>query len=234
MERAGAGGVHSMGALPLLVGGRVLGAMTLGFHGSRLSDDERSFAVMAAEHVARALDRVLALDRAGAYEAEARARAAAEAANLAKDEFLSTLSHELRTPLTSILGWANILRRRAVEPALARGLETIERNARTQVRLLEDVLDVSRIVTGKLRLSIRTVDPAAVVRGALDVTRPAAEGKGVRVEATIDAVGTLAGDPVRLQQVVWNLLTNAVKSACPRAAWSRCALTGTASACGSR
>ncbi len=140
-------------------------AMTLGFHGSRLSDDERSFAVMAAEHVARAArSRALALDRAGAWSRGARAPPSSQ---LAKDEFLSTLGHELRTPLTSILGGASILRRRAVEPALARGLRgPSSATPGRRSRLLEDVLDVSRIVTGKLRLSIRTVDPAAVVHPA--------------------------------------------------------------------
>ena len=154
-----------------------------------------------------------ALDRASAYEAEAKARAAAEAANRAKDEFLSTLSHELRTPLTSILGWANMLRTRAPQvPSMAKGLETIERNATAQARLIEDILDVSRIVAGRLRLSTRRVYPGPIVRAALEVVRPAAEAKLVRIETRIDAeVGTLEADPDRLHQIACNLLSNAVK-----------------------
>ena len=165
-----------------------------------------------------------AIDRARAYEAEAIARAAAEAANRTKDDFLSTLSQELRTPLTSIVGWASMLRTRIVEPAAtARALETIERNARTQVQLIEDILDVSRIVAGKLRLEIRPVDAAAIMRAAVSAVRPDADTKGVLLEAAIDDdAGTIGADPDRLQQIAWNLLSNAVKFTRPGAP-SRCA-----------
>jgi signal transduction histidine kinase len=199
---------RAFAALPLTVHGGTFGTLGLAFdQGRRFDDEERAFLLAFARLCAQALD------RARAYEAEASARVAADAANEAKDAFLSTLSHELRTPLTSILGWASILRTRPLDPqGVARGLAIIERNARTQVQLIEDILDVSRIVAGKLRLAIRPVDAAAVVRAAVEVVRPAAEAKRVRLEAVLDdALGALAADPERLQQIAWNLLTNAVK-----------------------
>jgi PAS domain S-box-containing protein len=136
-----------------------------------------------------------------------------EEASRAKDEFLATASHELRTPLNAILGWARILRAGQVDAsAYARGLETIERNAKAQVRLIEDILDGSRIITGKLHLEIRPLDLTALVRGALDAVRPAADAKGIRVTMSLDpAAAHVVGDPERLQQVVWNLANNAVK-----------------------
>jgi signal transduction histidine kinase/DNA-binding response OmpR family regulator len=147
-------------------------------------------------------------------DAAQRARQEAEVANRLKDEFLATMSHELRTPLNAILGWASLLRRGARDAeGLERGLATIERNALAQARLIEDVLDVSRIISGKLRLDLRRVDLVAIVNAAVDVVRPAAAARRVRlsvdhgVEPTLD----LVGDPDRLQQVVWNLLSNAVK-----------------------
>jgi signal transduction histidine kinase/ActR/RegA family two-component response regulator len=134
-------------------------------------------------------------------------------ANRLKDEFLATLSHELRTPMNAVLGWARVLRSSPVdEPTHDRGLESIERNARAQARLIEDLLEISRIVTGKLRLQIREVDLAAVVETAVDIVRPAALAKRLRLDATIEARPSLTqGDPDRLQQVIWNLLSNAVK-----------------------
>jgi signal transduction histidine kinase len=144
---------------------------------------------------------------------EQKARAEAEAANHAKDEFLATVSHELRTPLTSILGWTRLLRIREPDPAsLARGLETIERNAKSQAKLIEDILDVSRIISGKLRLEVHPTKVVPIIEMAIDAVRPAAEAKAIRINTTLDAaVGYLRGDPTRLQQVVWNLLSNAVK-----------------------
>jgi signal transduction histidine kinase len=144
---------------------------------------------------------------------EQQARAEAEAANHAKDEFLATVSHELRTPLTSILGWTRLLRvREADEASLARGLETIERNAKSQAKLIEDILDVSRIISGKLRIEARPIKLVPIIEMAIDAVRPAAEAKSIRITTTFDApVGLLRGDPTRLQQVVWNLLSNAVK-----------------------
>ncbi|HYV57859.1 MAG TPA: response regulator, partial [Candidatus Nitrosopolaris sp.] len=140
-------------------------------------------------------------------------RAAAEAANRTKDEFLATLSHELRTPLGAILGWTRLLRSRKLdEPAAARALETIERNAKLQSQLVEDLLDVSRIITGKLRLETRPVDLFSLIEGAVETVRPAAEAKAIRLETTLDSPGGLiSGDPDRLLQVIWNLLSNAIK-----------------------
>ena len=144
---------------------------------------------------------------------EKDARKQAEIANRTKDEFLATVSHELRTPLNAILGWTRMLRTGAVEPkALSRVLETIERNARAQTQLVEDILDVSRIIAGKLRVNIQKIDLHAVARAALEAVRPPAEAKGVVLEANFQGgSGEFCGDPDRLQQVIWNLLSNAIK-----------------------
>ncbi len=144
---------------------------------------------------------------------EQQARAEAETANRIKDEFLATLSHELRTPLNPMLGWVQLLRRGRLDAATtARALETIERNVKTQAKLIEDLLDVSRIIAGKLCLDVRVVHLATIVEAAIETVRIAAEAKGIRIEATLDRLLELpSGDPNRLQQVVWNLLSNAVK-----------------------
>jgi signal transduction histidine kinase len=141
------------------------------------------------------------------------ARAEAESASRTKDEFLATVSHELRTPLNAIVGWAHILQRAPVDPpTLARGVEVIERNAHAQARVIEDILDVSRVITGRLRLNIGLVDPAAVINTAIEAVRLAADAKGIRLAVVLDpAARRVAGDPERLQQVVWNLLSNAIK-----------------------
>ncbi|MBA3239751.1 MAG: PAS domain S-box protein, partial [Acidobacteria bacterium] len=134
-------------------------------------------------------------------------------ANRLKDEFLATVSHELRTPLTAILGWAHLLRAgHCDEKSAANALETIERNARAQSQLIDDLLDVSRIITGNLRLDVRQVDPVAFIESAIEALRPAAVAKDVRIQKVMDTgVISVAGDPARLQQVVWNLLSNAIK-----------------------
>jgi PAS domain S-box-containing protein len=144
---------------------------------------------------------------------EQGARQDAESANRMKDEFLATLSHELRTPLNAIMGWAHLLRTGGLDEATAaRALETIDRNAKAQNQLINDILDVSRIITGKLHLSVQPLDPAAVVEAALDTVRPGAAAKDVRIEPSLEpGAGTVSGDPDRLQQVVWNLLSNAIK-----------------------
>ncbi|HJQ31088.1 MAG TPA: PAS domain S-box protein [Pyrinomonadaceae bacterium] len=142
------------------------------------------------------------------------ARRQSEEANRLKDEFLATVSHELRTPLTAILGWAHMLRtgQYAFDARAGAALETIERNARAQAQIIEDLLDVSRIITGKLRLDVRAVAPDSFIDAAVEAVRPAAEAKGVRVQKLMDAgLVSVSGDPVRLQQVVWNLLSNAIK-----------------------
>jgi PAS domain S-box-containing protein len=135
-----------------------------------------------------------------------------DAANRAKEDFLATLSHELRTPLNAMLGWTRLLRLgRLDSDGTARALETIERNARLQEQLIADILDVSRIVTGKLRLEVRPIELAVLLEAAADSIRPAAEGKGITVDLAVGFRGRVVGDPDRLQQVIWNLLTNAVK-----------------------
>ncbi|HTL31347.1 MAG TPA: CHASE domain-containing protein [Tepidisphaeraceae bacterium] len=138
---------------------------------------------------------------------------AAERANRLKDEFLATLSHELRTPINAVLGWAQLLRTSSMQGAeLQRGLDTIERNAHTQAQLIEDLLDVSRIISGKLRLDVRPIDLAPVVANAVDALRPAADAKEIRLDQIVDpSAGPVSGDPDRLQQVIWNLLSNAIK-----------------------
>ena len=130
-----------------------------------------------------------------------------------KDEFLATLSHELRTPLNAILGWAQILRMDVSDPKdRVQGLEIIERNARAQTQIIEDLLDMSRIISGKVRLDVQRVDLASVVQSAVETSKPAAEAKGIRLQTVLDPqAGPITGDPNRLQQVFWNLLTNAVK-----------------------
>jgi PAS domain S-box-containing protein len=134
------------------------------------------------------------------------------AANRAKEDFLATLSHELRTPLNAMLGWTRLLRMGKLEgPAMSRALETIERNAHIQEQLIADILDVSRIVTGKLRLELRPIELSPIVHAALDAVRPAVDAKNIRLSAETPFRGTVLGDPDRLQQVVWNLLANAIK-----------------------
>jgi PAS domain S-box-containing protein len=144
---------------------------------------------------------------------EQASRAEAEAANRLKDEFLATVSHELRTPLTAILGWGKMLSGGHVsEDRRAEALETIVRNAQAQAQLINDLLDVSRIITGKLRLEVRTVELAEVIEAAIAAVQPAASAKGIGLQAALDPrAGLVLGDPDRLQQVVWNLLSNAVK-----------------------
>jgi len=140
-------------------------------------------------------------------------RAEAEAAGRVKDEFLATVSHELRTPLSAILGWATMLNRDKLEPSMARrGLESIERNAKAQAQLIEDLLDVSRIISGKVRLDVRPISLSHVIEEALEAVRPAAEAKSIRLEVKVDPTAEyLRADPARLQQVIWNLLANSIK-----------------------
>jgi PAS domain S-box-containing protein len=144
---------------------------------------------------------------------ERAAREEAERANRIKDDFLATLSHELRTPLNAIVGWSQVLRTpSATKDDLADGLESIERNARVQAQLIDDLLDVARITSGKLRLEVQPVDPAAVVDAALQAVAPAARAKGIALHSALDPhAGSVAADASRLQQVVWNLVNNAVK-----------------------
>ena len=202
-------GFVSYMAVPLGARGRTLGAIAFASaeSGRRFGRADLALAEELAQRAA------LAVDNARHYEAEGRARAAAEAASRAKDAFLATVSHELRTPLSPILAWSRMLRQGTLgEEKARRALEVIERCARSQAQLVEDLLDVSRIISGKFRLEVRPVPLAPVVQAAVEVVRPAAEAKGLELQAVLDPeVGAVAGDPERLKQVVWNLASNAVK-----------------------
>ena len=147
-----------------------------------------------------------------AAENEKLYRQAQEASQL-KEEFLATVSHELRNPLNAILGWSRMLRSGQVpQEEVARTLDTIERNALAQTQLIDDLLDVSRIITGKLRMDVRPADPNLFIEAAIEAVKPAAEAKGVRLQRVMDTSSvSVPGDPIRLQQVVWNLLSNAIK-----------------------
>jgi PAS domain S-box-containing protein len=160
--------------------------------------------ISAQKALQREHDRLLA--------AETRARELAEAASRSKDSFLAMISHELRTPLSPIMSWARMLRTGGLDKARSeRALEAIERNARAQAQLIDDLLDVSRIVAGKMRLEIRPMDLIEVIQSALDVVRPAADAKDIQIQPLLDTETVVSGDPDRLRQVVWNLLSNAVK-----------------------
>jgi signal transduction histidine kinase len=202
-------GLRSLMIVPLALGERVLGALTLVSTRAELRYEADDLE-LACEIALRA---ALAIDRAELHRKADEARKQAESANRMKDEFLATVSHELRTPLNAILGWASILR--SGEPdaaAIRRGVEVIERNARAQARLIDDVLDVSRIIAGKLRIERHPVDVARVVSAALDAVGPSAAGKGIAISVEIAPnAGMVLGDPDRLQQIVWNLASNAVK-----------------------
>lgn len=216
--------------VPLVARNRTLGTITLATAESNRYYDVNDLTL--AENLAHRI--ALAVDNAGLYREaqdavtaredalrirdellrrEHVAREEAETANRAKDEFLATVSHELRTPLNAILGWAHMLRANKLDQTTqTRALETIERNAKSQAQLIEDILDVSRIVTGKLRLEVRPVELAAVIDAAIDAVRPAADAKGIRIETILDPrAGPVSGDPNRLLQIVWNLVSNAVK-----------------------
>ena len=163
--------------------------------------------------VAEAREREVLMQAHDARWQAEQARQQAEAASRAKDEFLATISHELRTPITAILGWSRMLLTGQLTPERQqKALETIDRNARSQAQLIEDLLDISRIVSGKLRIDLRTVDLSAVIASAVEAVRPAAEAKRIRIESIISSgAGPVLGDPERLQQVIWNLLSNAIK-----------------------
>ena len=193
-----------------VLGGLFFGAPEVGVFNERHARIVEGLAAQSA----------IAMDNARLYESAQRARVEAERlyreaqeSSRLKDEFLATVSHELRTPLTAILGWAHMLRTGQFDTAAAqRAFETVERNARAQAQLIDDLLDVSRIVTGKLRIDVRPVDPNNFIEAAIEAVRPAAEAKGVRLQKVLDTGAvSVSGDPVRLQQVIWNLLSNAIK-----------------------
>jgi signal transduction histidine kinase len=202
---------------PLLSDGRLIGTLALGrASGAPYTAADGHFVEAIASRAALAVEnsRLVEVARRDAEEARL-ARAAAEEAGRVKDEFLATLSHELRTPLNAILGWAHMLRDPEL-PAERRqaAIETIVRNAQSQEQLIADILDVQRIMAGKIRLNLRQVDLGAVVRAAAETVRPSADAKEVRLQILVDLdAPPIAGDPDRLQQVVWNLLSNAIKFA---------------------
>jgi CheY-like chemotaxis protein len=151
-------------------------------------------------------------EREELLNSERAARSEAESAGRLKDDFLATLSHELRTPLNAILGWSQLLAFDPKPEDLEKGLDAIQRNARAQTQLIEDLLDMSRIMSGKVRLDVQWTDLAGIIVAAVDSVRPSAEAKGIRVRKILDShAGPVSGDPTRLQQVVWNLLSNAIK-----------------------
>jgi PAS domain S-box-containing protein len=194
--------------VPMATMGRIVGTVEVQSYENHAYREEHVTAMKMAANLA-----AVAIENMRLLQYESRARQAAEESNRLKDEFLATLSHELRTPLTAILGWSSMLRdARLDEKTRATALEIIDRNARTQQQIIDDILDVSRIITGQLRLEAEPTDLRAVVEAAVDTVRPAATAKSINLRAAFDPdAGPVMGDPRRLQQVVWNLLLNAVK-----------------------
>ena len=215
--------VRSYLAVPVVSRSReVIGGLFFG-HPDRGVFDERAerLVVGIASQAAIAIDnarlyddvRRLAEEREQLLVAERAARAEMHRVNLLKEEFLANLSHELRTPLNAILGWAQLIATGKVGPQdVEQGMQAIARNARAQAQLIDDLVDMSRIVSGKVRLDVRDTDLSVVVQQAVDTVRPSVEAKEIRLRQVVDPLlGSVTGDPTRLQQVVWNLLSNAVK-----------------------
>ncbi|BAZ53770.1 multi-sensor hybrid multi-kinase [Nostoc sp. NIES-4103] len=195
-------------SIPLLIEGRAVGGMSLAFSEmQQFSQEDHALVLSLAQQCAQAME------RARLYHAEQTARQAAENANRIKDEFLAVLSHELRSPLNPILGWSKLLQTKKLnEKIIPQALQTIERNARLQAQLIEDLLDISRILQGKLNLNIYPVDLTEVVSAAMETVRLSAEAKSIEIYTTFEPnIGQVLGDSSRLQQIVWNLLSNAVK-----------------------
>ncbi|MEH1977934.1 MAG: AAA family ATPase [Nostoc sp.] len=195
-------------SIPLMVEGWAVGGISLGFtQPQQLSGEDQAFILAIAQQCAQAIA------RAHLYEAELTARSAAESANRVKDEFLAVLSHELRTPLNPILGWAKLMRSRKLDQATSdRALETIERNAKLQTQLIEDLLDVSRILQGKLNLNFDRINLVSVIEAAMETVRLSAEAKSIQIQTIFESgMGEVLGDANRLQQVIWNILSNAIK-----------------------
>ncbi len=203
--------LRSAMVVPLIARDRTLGAMTYVWAESAntYTKDDLAFALELARRCA------VAIDNARLYAGEQSARQSADIANRAKDEFLATVSHELRTPLNAIMGWAKMLASGNLdETKRGRAVETIDRNAVAMAQLIEDLLDISRIISGKMRLEIQSVDLAQVIEAAIESVKPAADARDIRVTAMLDTSmqpHSHSGDPTRLQQIVWNLLSNAVK-----------------------
>ncbi|MEG4520376.1 MULTISPECIES: PAS domain S-box protein [unclassified Microcoleus] len=202
-------GFQSVMTVPLRTQARILGVIS--FISAESGRRYTSADLQLAEELARRAS--LAIDNAHLYRQAQRDRAKAEAANRIKDEFLAVLSHELRSPLNPILGWTKLLRTGRLDTTKTQqALETIERNAKLQAQLIEDLLDVSRILQGKMTLNVAPVNLAAMIEAARETVRLAAEAKHIQIQTTFNPIsGTVSGDANRLQQVVWNLLSNAVK-----------------------
>ncbi|MEJ6487007.1 AAA family ATPase [Nostoc punctiforme UO1] len=195
-------------SIPLMVEGSAVGGITLGFiQLQELGGEDQAFMLAVAQQCAQAIA------RAHLYEAELTARNAAESANRIKDEFLAVLSHELRTPLNPILGWTKLMRSRKLDQATSdRALETIERNAKLQTQLIEDLLDVSRILQGKLNVNFGPINLVSVIEAAIETVRLSAQAKSIEIQTIFEfGVGSVLGDANRLQQVIWNILSNAIK-----------------------
>ncbi|MCA1563323.1 MAG: GAF domain-containing protein [Acidobacteria bacterium] len=201
------GGYTSAAALPLLAQGEVIGVLSFHFTAPvNFSEEYAALLRSVAQHCAQALD------RGRLYEAAQRARADAESASLAKDDFLSTVSHELRTPLNAMLGWATLLRGGALDaPRTARALDAIFNSATRQTQLIEDLLDVSRIVAGRASIDVRECELGETLRGAADALMPLAESKGLELRYDPPQGVAVLADPRRLEQVFLNLLSNALK-----------------------
>jgi len=195
-------------AVPMTVMGRIIGTIEVqSYRLSAYRHEHETAMSMAANLTAVAIENVRLLRR------ESGAREAAEESNRLKDEFLATVSHELRTPLTAILGWSRLLDSETLDETISKqAIETIWRNAKAQSQIIDDILDVSRIITGNLYLDLQPVELAPVIENAINVVRPTADAKGIRIEARLDNTPyVVSGDSNRLQQVIWNLLSNAVK-----------------------
>lgn len=195
-------------AIPMVLESRVIGGIGLSFTGARVLDAATRELMMAFGRQS-----AQALERARLFEAEQRARAEAEAANRSKDDFLATLSHELRTPLTATLGWARMLTlTRLDEEGIRVAAESIHRSAQAQARIVDDLLEVSRIITGKMRLETQPVDLLEIVESAIASVRSAADAKDLRLTLTAARPSIIiSADPDRMRQVIWNLLSNAIK-----------------------
>jgi signal transduction histidine kinase/ActR/RegA family two-component response regulator len=195
--------------VPLVAYDRALGTLTLAITESsqRYGEADLAFAMVIASHTAAAIENWRL------YREGQAARAAAETANRAKDEFLSTLSHELRNPLNAVHGWATLIARGQLgEAQTRRAVQVIVRNVNAQIRLVDDLLDMSRVVSGRMRLLVQPVDLRELIEESLEAVRHAADAKGIRIQSLLEAPAVLvSGDPGRLQQIVWNLLDNAVK-----------------------
>jgi PAS domain S-box-containing protein len=208
-------GLRGAFGFPIKLGEDVLGVVEFFSPEVRMPDDELLKLVAGiGGQIGQFTERKRAEERlAELLDSERAARGEAEKANRLKDEFLATLSHELRTPLNAVIGWARMLQSgRLDQDSASHALEVIERNAWAQKQIIEDILDVSRVITGKLQLNLTPVDPVTIVDAALDAVRPAMEAKEIKIETFIDSsLRLVSGDPDRLQQVVWNVLSNAAK-----------------------